>query len=279
MIDKSAPTDYPQIIDAHVHLGPFRAFHIPDHDIDGVVGAMDRLGIDVAVIAAHAGISSDVQFGNDLVLAAAERYPDRVLGYCCINPNYSAEVPAELERCFAHPAFRGVKLHPELHGDYPMDGPAYVPMWQFAADHETPVLSHSYFNGDRLEVFGALARQYPSVPVILGHSGLDFGIHRVVELVRQHPNLWLDLCGALSWDGVVEELAAAVGADRLLFGTDLPFINGATQLGTLAYAKLPRSEVEMIIGRNAARLFGVPDSGRSGGGASAVPATIRNGTS
>lgn len=257
MIDKTFPTDYARIVDAHSHLGPFRNFHIPDNDIDGVLTAMDSLGIDVAVIAAHAGISSDYRVGNDLVRSAADQYPKRVLGYCCVNPHYPTDVRTELERCFAHPAFRGIKLHPELHDDYPLDGPGYQPMWEFAAARAIPVLSHSYFGGDSLATFAAIADRYPTVPLILGHSGIDFGIDRVITLVREHPTIWLDLCGPLTWDGVVEMFVDAVGPDRLLFGTDQPFINGASQLGTLAYARLPRSDIEQIIGANAGPLFGL----------------------
>jgi predicted TIM-barrel fold metal-dependent hydrolase len=253
--DKTAPTDFPLIVDAHVHLGSFRNFHIPDNDIHGVIRAMDGFGIDIGVIAAHAGISSDFRLGNDQVAQAADLYPDRVLGFCCVNPNYPGQVLAELERCFAHPAFRGIKLHPELHDDYPLDGSGYAPMWEFAAEREIPVLSHSYFGGDPLQVFGKLADRYPTVPLLLGHSGMDFPLEQVLATVLEHPNMWLDLCGALRWDGLVERLVEGVGAHRLLFGSDLPFINGASQLGTLVYARLPHESIELVVGGNARKLF------------------------
>jgi predicted TIM-barrel fold metal-dependent hydrolase len=258
-IDKTPPNDFPLVIDAHTHMGFFRAFHIPYNDADGMIAAMDSLGIDVCVTAAHAGISSDYEWGNDEVMAAADRHPERILAYCCINPNYPAAVVDELERCFRHPAVRGVKLHPELHGNYPLDGPAYAPVWEFAEANRIPVLSHSYFAGDAVEMFGRMAARYPSVPVIVGHAGIDQGIDRAVRLALDHPNVWLDLTGPVAINGLVEVLVQRVGADRLLFGTDMPFMNGALQLGSLLYARIPRDDMELIVGGNAARLFGIAD--------------------
>lgn len=256
-VNKTAPTDYPLIVDAHCHLGPFRNFHIPANGIDGMIPALDALGVDIAVIAAHAGISSDYVLGNDAVIDAAQRYPERVLGYCCINPNYPAQVREELERCFEFDFFRGIKLHPELHDNYPLDGPNYRPVWEFAADRGLPVLSHSYYAGDGLAMFTRLAAEYPSVPLLLGHSGLDFGIDRVIEAVTEHPNIVLDLTGPLSWDGVVEEFVAHVGPERIVFGSDIPFMNAALQLGGLVLARIDRDAKEQILGRTAAKLFGI----------------------
>jgi predicted TIM-barrel fold metal-dependent hydrolase len=261
--DKRPPSDFPLIVDAHTHMGCFRAFHIPANDAEGMIGAMDALGVDVCVTAAHAGISSDYERGNDDVLAAADRYPDRILAYCCINPNYPRSVVHELERCFRHPAVRGVKLHPELHGNYPLDGPAYAPVWEFAEAEGVPVLSHSYFAGDPVEVFGRIAGRYPSAPVIVGHAGIDQGVDRAVRLALDHPNVWLDLTGPVAINGLVEALVERVGADRLLFGTDMPFMNGALQLGSLLYARIAREDMELIVGGNAARLFGIAEAALS----------------
>jgi predicted TIM-barrel fold metal-dependent hydrolase len=262
VIDKSPPSDLPLIIDAHAHLGYFRNFHIPNPDIDSMIAVMNRCGIDVTVLSAHAAISSDFNRGNDESIQAAERHPDRVLVYCVINPNYPDDAESELKRCFAHPATRGIKLHPELHGDYPLDGPGYRPAWEYADEHHLPVLSHTYFAGDSLDTFARLAEQYPGATVIVGHGGVDHGIEHVVALASRYPNIMLDLCGVLTHRGVVEVLAHRVGADRLLLGTDMPFVNGAAQLGTLLYADLSRDSIQRIAAANAERLFGLPAAPR-----------------
>jgi len=254
--DKQPPADV-LIIDAHCHLGPFRNFHIPEPDIDGIVTVFDRLGIDVGVFAAHSGISSDYRLGNDEVRKAAERHPGRVHGYCCVNPNYPDDVQAELERCFADPRFRGIKLHPELHDDYPLEGPGYARVWDFAQRWRVPVLVHSYFGGDSLPTFEAIANRLESAPLLLGHGGLDLGVAGVIELVHRLPNVYLDLTGPASWDGLVEFLVAEVGAGRLLFGSDVPFVDAALQLGGCAYARITDADRRRILGENAAALFGI----------------------
>lgn len=258
MPDKSPPSDIPLLIDAHAHLGAFRNFHIPRSDAAGLVDTMDRYGIDATVLSAHAAISSDFRRGNDESLAAADAFPSRLFVYCCVNPNYPDLAEAELARCFQHPAVRGIKLHPELHGDYPLDGPGYQAVWDFANEHGLPVLSHSYFAGDPLSVFARIASGYPRVTVILGHAGLDHGLEAVASLAAEHPNIIIDLCGALTRDGVVEVLARRIGAERLMLGTDMPFMNAASQLGTFLHARLDPTERAQIAGHTAARLFGLP---------------------
>jgi predicted TIM-barrel fold metal-dependent hydrolase len=120
-----------------------------------------------------------------------------------------------------------------------------------------PVLSHSYFAGDPLAVFAALADEYPSAPLLLGHAGLDYGLDRVVDVVAGRPNIHLDLTGPLSWDGVVEFLVRELGSGRLVYGSDMPFMNAALQLGGCVYARVDREDKERILGANAAALFRV----------------------
>lgn len=259
--DKRAPSDM-FIFDAHCHMGYFRNFHIPRNDVHGMVEVMDHLGIDVMAVAHHAGISSDFRLGNDTVAEAITQYPGRVLGYAVINPNFPDEVEEELERCFRVPGFRAVKVHPELHDDYPLDGPNYRPMWEFANRHRLPLLSHTYFGGDRLDVFDRLAERYPDVTILLGHSGIDLGLTRSVELAERRPNIVLDLTGPLLWDGVVEQLLERLPAERLTYGSDIPFNNAALQLGGLLYARIDRGDKEKIAGLNAARIFGVAPEAR-----------------
>jgi uncharacterized protein len=255
MINKSFPSNYDLIIDAHCHMGYFRNFHIPYNDVHGMIKTMDSYGIDIACVTHHAGISSDFRLGNDFVIEAKELYPERIVGYCTINPNYPNEILGELERCVDDHRFRAVKVHPELHDNYPLDGKNYRPMWEFAAERELPLLSHTYFAGDSLEVFGRLAKEYPTVTILLGHLGFDKGLDQAIELVQQHPNIVMDLTGPVQFAGIVERAVKGVGADRVVYGSDIPFRDAATQLGNILYADLKREDKEKVLGLNAKRIF------------------------
>lgn len=255
MINKSAPSDYDLIVDMHCHMGYFRNFHIPFNDVHGMVEGMDSLGIDIACVTHHAGISSDFRMGNDLVAEAMRLYPERIVGYCTINPNFPQDIAEELTRCVDGYGFKALKVHPELHDDYPLDGPNYRPLWEFAEARQLPLLSHTYFAGDALDVFGRLADEYPSVTILLGHLGFDKGLDRAIALVRKHPNIMLDLTGPVQFAGVVEKAVAGAGADRVLYGSDIPFRDAATQLGNVLHAALSREEKELVLGLNAKRIF------------------------
>ena len=74
---------------------------------------MSRIGIRVAVVSSIWAIfSGDIRAGNDEVLAALDRFPDRYLGYVVVHPAYPELLASELERCLRHPRMRGIKLHP-----------------------------------------------------------------------------------------------------------------------------------------------------------------------
>ena len=245
------------IIDAHAHMGAYRNFHIPDNDADGMLAQFDAVGIDVACVSHHASISADHVHGNEQVRRAVQRSPERLIGMCVLNPNYPETAEAEIERCFSGPGFRGFKAHPELHGDYPLDGPGYRPMWEYADHHGLPVLSHSYFGGDRLEVFRALSERYPNTVVLLGHAGIDLGLDRAAELANSSDNLVLDMTAMQRHGGAVEYLADRVGPTKLVWGSDSPFIDPGLVLGTIVHADIEDDVREAILYRNMASILGV----------------------
>jgi predicted TIM-barrel fold metal-dependent hydrolase len=243
------------IIDGHAHMGFYRNFHIPANDADGMVEQFDAVGIDVACVSHHAGISADHTFGNDVIIDAVRRHPSRLIGFCVINPNYPDTVDAEIERCFAEPGFRGFKVHPELHGDYPLDGPGYRRMWAYANAHGLPVLSHSYFGGDRLEVFERVANTYPDATVLLGHAGLDLGLGNAVALAERTHNVMLDMTAMQRHCWAVEHLVARTDPTRLVWGSDSPFIDPGLILGAVVHAAIPEQVRDAILYHNLARIL------------------------
>jgi predicted TIM-barrel fold metal-dependent hydrolase len=48
---------------------------------------------------------------------------------------------------------------------------------------------------------------------------------------------------------------AGAGADRVLSGSDIPFVDPRGQLGRVAFARLPDDALRLVLGANARRLW------------------------
>lgn len=243
-----APLTGTGVIDAHAHLGPYSRFFIPDPSAETMVRLMDRCGVDYAVLSSCLAIELDAADGNAATAAAVRAHPDRLGGYLTVNPHQDPEV--EVARWADDPAFVGIKLHPSLH-EYPVTGPAYRPAWEFAARTGRPVLSHTWTGSpyDDPSLLAAVAERHPDVAILLGHAGaLPAGFDTVIELARRHPNLYPEICGSFFTGRSLARLVGELGAHRVIYGSDFPFIDLRYSIGRVLFADLPLADRVTVLG-------------------------------
>jgi len=246
------------VIDAHCHMGRWYNFNVPNGDASGMVAMMDRLGFTACIAAHHASIGPDFRYGNDEVIRAMQDFPGRIYGYVGVNPNYpETELIRELDRCM-EAGMVGVKLHPDVH-QCPVDDVKYAAVWEYANERHLPVLSHTSTGGrNPVQTFEKLAEKYPNVAIILGHSGFGSeGAEKSIEAALKFPNIYLEIAGSVITYGILERMVNRVGAKRVLFGTDMPFLDPRPQLGRVAFAKVSDEDKRQILGLNAVRIFGL----------------------
>jgi uncharacterized protein len=97
-----------------------------------------------------------------------------------------------------------------------------------------------------------LARRFPDVPLICGHSGGDWELG--VRAVRQFRNVYLEFSGSDPHSGQVDYTVAEVGADRLIWGGHGPSRSYSTELSKVFDADLTGAQREKIFGGNLRRL-------------------------
>lgn len=247
-----------RIIDSHGHLDDYGPFQCPKNKADDLVRRLDSLGVERLILSSNPAFSSDYQWGNDITADAAARYPGRLFGYAVANPNFPAETTAELDRCFNRPGFVGIKFHPATH-DYPLEGPGYHPALKWAETRKVPVLTHFWFGHPRCgeaNVRKALTA-FPTVRFILAHHGGGENAFRgIPALAREFPGLYFDTASSRAPRGAIEFLVAQGLEERLLYGSDIPFIDAGSQLGKIKFAAIPESVKEKILGLNACQFFG-----------------------
>lgn len=232
--------------DCHGHLGPTAChYHLPDGDLDRVVAELERLGTEQVCIFSFTGVWADEQPGNDLVAAAVAAHPDRFVGFTLLNPHRGeAAMLAELERGAAL-GLRGIKLIPYYQG-YPEEGPLLDVACAWAHEHRQLILNHHWGSAAQVE---RLVSTYPDACFLTGHSTAAYA-----DVMRRHANLYVCSCPLLE-PRACERLVAAIGADRLLFGSDLEDLPIAWGLGPILFARLSEADKQLILGGNLRRLL------------------------
>lgn len=250
------------VIDCHAHLGPHAQIDCSRGKCweEDLLALMDVCGISKSIVSVVEACWRDAPRGNDRMAEIVAAHPGRFVGYTCVHARYSEEeMLGQLEKHLVRGNHKGIKIHPATN-NYPANGPRYRPVWEFANERALPVLSHTWQGEpqDEPSIFVPIAREFPRVRVILGHSGgsLD-GNEAAIEAAKQAPNIYLDLCCSLMPDGIIERMVKEVGADRVLFGTDASFFDSRGKIGQVAAARISDDDKRKILGLNAKRLFGI----------------------
>lgn len=232
--------------DCHGHLGGRTCHaHLPNCTVDGIMADAEHFGVQKSCVFQYTGLYSDEVFGNNIVAEAVARYPDRLVGFTMLNPHRGRDAMlGELERC-AKLGLRGIKLIAYYQG-YPTEGPLIDVACQWAHERKQIILNHYWGSAQQVE---RLVSTYPDACYITGHSTAAYA-----EIMKRRDNLYVCSCPLIG-PRACEEVVAAIGADRLLFGSDLQDLPIAWGLGPIVFARITPHEKRLILGENLKRIL------------------------
>jgi predicted TIM-barrel fold metal-dependent hydrolase len=252
-----------RIIDAHTHpvfmhdgATPAAARRLVAHGRAHGIVKMVALG-DVLV---HGRLPSAAQCRriNDETAQLKRWHPDYFIGFCCLNPTLGARtVEREVERCVTQHGFRGIKLEISNNARDACMGAvmAAARRWNLV------VLQHTWsqtnihqrrFHSDPADT-AWLARRHPDVSVIMAHL-TGCGYRGVLE-AKGLPNLFVDTSGAYPEAEILDFAVQELGAERILYGSDLPIRETSVTVGRVLGARLSAMQRRLILHDNAAKLF------------------------
>lgn len=245
------------VLDCHGHLGTHVDFPAYKSDSDSMVAVMDLLNIERLAVTSTLACYNDCPRGNAEIEKLLKHYPERFLGYIAVNPNPPGQALQELDRWahFHRPPL--IKLHPGLH-HYPVTGSHYRPVWDYAHATGAVVLVHTWDSDPNCGplLFSGIAREHPRARILLGHSGVTWrGYHQAMEAAGQAPNLYLDLSGSQRHRLILERCVERVGAERILFGSDLPYLEASMTLAHVLTSRITDQAKEKILRRNFLQLI------------------------
>lgn len=248
-----------EIWDGHCHINAYSG--TPAERVGKMLEVADRMGVNRLCIYMGTAFHTEptpeqlVQ-ANDEVLEACLAWPDRVYGWVYLSPAHLDLSLKELERCVAQGPMVAVKLWVAQNCDTP-EADAIV---KRAGELKAPVLQHTWHKitgnlpgESNTYDLVRLASRHPEVTFICGHTGGDWELG--IRAIRTQKNIYADLAGGDPTAGYTEMAVKELGADRVIYGSDIPGRSFGSQLAKVHGARIGEAEKEMILAGNLKRIL------------------------
>ena len=250
--------------DNHCHIagGPGKT---PAERVDNLLRLADRVGVERLCLHLGMEVSSknmspapeQVRADNNSVLEALKRAGNRAVGYVYLNPNHLDFSLQEFDRCVRDGPMVGVKLWVAKR----CNTPELDPIVRRAAEQKAVIYQHTWLKVQGNEAGEStpfdlveLAKRHPDVRLLCGHSGGDW--ERGIRIIRSQKNVLLEIAGSDPTSGFVEMAVRELGADRIVYGSDVHGRSFASQLAKVRGADIPEAAKRLILRENLRGLLG-----------------------
>ena len=239
--------------------------------VQDMIRDMDEAGVQKACIVSmdlstHYGVELVT---NDDIARFALAYPDRLVPFASVDPNMGRLAIDKLVHAVKDLGCRGLKLVPPVqHVD--LSDPRHFPLWETALELNIPVWTHAAHQTSHPDsdarlgnpmLLEPVAHRYPDLKIILGHCGFPWP-WEAWSMVARHRYVYVDisaysmLYNHFPWDAYIKQGLA----DKILFATDYHLVSFKDGLSALRALKLPDDLEKKILGENAVKLLGLPQS-------------------
>jgi predicted TIM-barrel fold metal-dependent hydrolase len=181
--------------------------------------------------------------------------PHHIGGFCYVNPCNRNALDV-LKKGIEEQGMAGMKLWIATY----CDDPRVFPLIEKCIDYNIPILIHSFHKAigqlDHESVgchVAGLAMRYPKAKLLMAHLGGN--AYNGIKAIQSCPNVWVDISGSLFRRDEVDYTKKMIGANRILFGTDMPGASFFANLGQIEDADLTPEEKELIYYKNALKIL------------------------
>jgi uncharacterized protein len=248
------------IVDFCAYIGEWPTYSLPHATVEGLLHVMDRARIDAACVSLTGGMFRfDTQNANEQLAQMVEGERDRLWPVGVLDPTlptWRRDFQEGIEQWH----FAGFRLHPN-YGGYSLNDPAVIECVHALADANLPLFIASYVDEERfqhpamrvppvpLAEIETLIKAAPQATIVLNNLRVD-SAQTLLQSGVPLENLYLDINAMdVPFDGL-HTLVTNYGSDRLLFGSQIPFLYPEAARMVLAYANLPDATVQAILADN-----------------------------
>ncbi|MBN1675939.1 MAG: amidohydrolase family protein [Kiritimatiellae bacterium] len=226
-------------------------YYAKQKGLDWIRRRCAEAGIDRAVLVCFC----NAKHPQELEPLAGELRRDELFRGCVwLDPNQGDAALAALETAARDWGFKALKLMP-MNQNFSCVSRVADPLLAKARELGLVVNIHTGGHQSHPLEIGELALRFPDVPLIMDHMGYRYDVPAAIAVARRSPNVYL-MPTAVIEPGTIRQAVKAIGAERVVFGSNAPSVFPETQLLVVRQAELAPEDEAKVLGANAARLFG-----------------------
>jgi len=236
-----------------------------------LICSMDECGVDKSVILNLGWESHEICVEtNDYILESVSRYPERLIGFCAIQPLAGDRAIKELERCVDGGAKGIGEMRPDVQG-FDLRGYDIVkPMVEVMIEHDLIFLIHSsepvghqYSGKGNItpEAIYPFILNFPGLKIVCAHWGGGLPFYALMpEVGEALSNVFFDTAASpyLYKPDIFRQVANIVGSEKVLFGSDYPLLSPRRIVSQIDSINIDKEDRARILGNNAQRLLAIP---------------------
>jgi len=237
-----------------------------------LIANMDKDGVDISVIANYGWATHELCVEtNDYILESVVRYPQRLIGFCAVQPCSHEAAIAEIERC-AQGGIRGVgEMRPDIQlfdlRDEEVMEPFIEVMRKYKLillTHASEPVGHNYPGKGNItpDMLYPFITSFPDLTIVCAHWGGGLPFYALMPEVKQAmSNVFFDTAASpfLYSPQVYNQVSQLIGAHKILFGSDYPLLAQSRLINEIRSLDLPEEAKNLILSGNAQRLLGIKD--------------------
>lgn len=260
----------PFVTDAHAHnvrpgsKNPF-GFPTPDEGFAAAdwAATLDSGSVSRIFLIPSGALADQTVSAKECVLPLLEHAPDRFRYMTIFHPTMDETRCARVAADLSDQSCVGLKIHPAFH-QVSADDASFDVAFRMASEACKPVVTHSWERSSYNPVqelahpgrFRKHLASHPGVVLVLGHAGgRPSTLEAVVSLCGEFPRTVVDVSGDYFDNGMIDCLAAQLGPEKMLFGSDLNWVDPRCNLGPILASRLPDEDALKVLHSNASRVF------------------------
>ncbi len=233
-----------------------------------IIAGMDECGVDKSVILNLGWGSHELCVEtNDYILEAAARYPQRLIGFCVIQPLAGDRAVKELERCARNGAKGIGEMRPDVQEFDLRDNAVMKPIVEAAIEHDfiflvhaSEPVGHQYFGKGNItpDIIYPFITRFPDLKLVCAHWGGGLPFYALMpEVAEAFANTFFDTAATpfLYRPQIFKHVADIMGSEKILFGSDSPLLSPKRIMDQLELVDLSQQDKVKILGGNAQRLL------------------------